>query len=82
MTLKGRKNHYNVKLLRGYGVSVSLKHNKICFKNGIDVLSGKLNIEEWFVTKLPYEKIVISGRVYVSTEAIKLLCNNKAVRRS
>lgn len=28
MTLKGHKNHYNVKLLRGYGISVSLKENK------------------------------------------------------
>jgi len=76
MTLKGRKNHYNVKLLRGYGVSISLKNNKVCLRNGTDVLSDKTDIEEWFVTKLPYEKIVISGRGYVSTEAIKLLCEN------
>ena len=76
MTLKGRKNHYNVKLLRGYGVSISLKNNKIVLRNGRDVLSGKVDTEEWFVTKLPYEKIVVSGRGYVSTEAIKLLCKN------
>ena len=80
MTLKGRKNHYNVKLLRGYGVSISLKNNKIILQNGRDVLSSKVDSEEWFVTKLPYEKIVISGKGYVSTEAIKLLCeNNKNV---
>lgn len=32
------------------------------------------------VTKIPYEKIIVSGRGYVSTEAIKLLNeNNKNV---
>ncbi|MDX1373166.1 MAG: CRISPR-associated endonuclease Cas1, partial [Nitrososphaeraceae archaeon] len=36
--------------------------------------------EEWFITKLPYEKIVVSGKGYLSTEAISLLCeNNKNV---
>ena len=72
MTLKGRKNHYNVKLLRGYGVSITLKDNKISLKNGTDVF-GHAEKEDWFVTRMPYEKIVISGRGYVSTDAIKLL---------
>ena len=76
MTLRERKNHYNVKLLQGYWVSVSLKNNKICLRNGTDVLSGKSEVEEWFVTKLPYEKIIVSGRGYISTEAIKLLCDS------
>jgi CRISPR-associated protein Cas1 len=73
MTLHGRKNHYNVKLLRGYGVSINLKDNKIILKNGQNDITGKSDKEEWFVTKIPYEKIVISGKGYVSTEAIKLL---------
>ncbi len=76
MTLKGRKNHYNVKLLRGYGVSIHLKDNKVILKNGIDYLSSIQDTEEWYITKLPYEKIVLSGRGYISTEAIKLLCEN------
>ena len=80
MTQKGRKNHYNVKLLRGYGVAIHLKDNKVILKNGKDILSGLSETEEWFITKLPYEKIVVSGRGYISTEAIKLLCeNNKNV---
>ena len=29
MTLQGHKNHYNVKFLRGYGVSINIKKNKI-----------------------------------------------------
>ena len=35
LTLKGKKNHYNVKLLRGYGVSINLKDNKVILKNGL-----------------------------------------------
>lgn len=73
MTLKGKKNYYNVKLLRGYGVSINLKDNKIILTNGQNDITGKSDKEEWFVTKIPYEKIVISGKGYVSTEAIKLL---------
>ena len=34
---------------------------------------GHAEKEEYFVTRMPYEKIVISGRGYVSTDAIKLL---------
>jgi CRISPR-associated protein Cas1 len=76
MTLKGKKNHYNVKLLRGYGVSINLKNSKLILKNGQDDITGKSETEEWFITNLPYEKIVISGKGYVSTEAISLLNQN------
>ena len=80
MTLRGKKNHYNVKLLRGYGVSISLKNNKIVLRNGRDIFSGVSDVEEWFVTGIPYEKIVVSGKGYLSTEAIRLLNeNNKNV---
>jgi hypothetical protein len=62
MTLKGKKNHYNVKLLKGYGTSISLKNKKVCVKGGRDVFTGKQEIEEWFVSQMPYEKIVIAGK--------------------
>lgn len=39
MTLKRQKNHYNIKLLRGYGISINLKNNKIVLKDGIDVFT-------------------------------------------
>ncbi len=61
MTLKGKQNHYNVKFLSGYGLSVSLKDNKIVLKDGTDLV-GHSEKEEWFVTRLPYEKIVASGK--------------------
>lgn len=41
MTLIGKKNHYNVKLLRGYGVSINLKDNKIILKDGQRDSTGK-----------------------------------------
>lgn len=68
-----KRNHYNVKLLRGYGVSVSLKNSKIILKNGSHDVTGESEKEEWFVNQMPYEKIVISGKGYVSTEAMSVL---------
>src|SRR5256885_9184398 len=76
MTLKGKQNHYNVKFLSGYGLSVSLKDNKIVLKNGTYPYSDTQEQEEWFITQLPYEKIVISGRGYISTDALSLLNEN------
>lgn len=35
MTVAGQKNHYSVKLLKGYGVSINLKDNRLCLKGGI-----------------------------------------------
>lgn len=41
MIVKGQKNHYNVKLLRGYGVSINLENNKVVLKGRRDVLPGQ-----------------------------------------
>lgn len=76
MTLKGKKNHYNVKFLKGYGFSVSLKDSKLILKNGLNPFSKTQEKEEWFITNLPYEKIVLSGKGYISTEALSLLNQN------
>lgn len=76
MTQKSQRNHYNVKLLRGYGISINLKDNKLILKNGQNDVSGISDKEEWFVSKIPYEKIVISGKGYISTDALKLLNQN------
>ena len=45
-------------------------------KGGRDPFTGEQETEEWFVTQIPYERIIISGKSYVSTEAIKLLTNH------
>ena len=74
--MKVQRNHYNVKLLRGYGVSISLKNSKIILKNGSHDVTGEYEQEEWFVNRMPYEKIVISGKGYISTEAMSVLSEN------
>lgn len=76
MTQKGQSNHYNVKFLKGYGFSVKVKDNKLVLKNAYDPFKEP-EIEEYFITNLPYEKIVLSGKGYISTEAIGLLCENR-----
>ncbi|MGY5149070.1 MAG: CRISPR-associated endonuclease Cas1 [Candidatus Nitrosopumilus sp. bin_68KS] len=75
MTLKNKKNHYNVKFLKGYGHSISVKNSKIILKSNHDPFSQPEQ-EEWFVKNMPYEKIVLSGKGYVSTEALSLLSQN------
>ncbi|WP_415280824.1 CRISPR-associated endonuclease Cas1 [Candidatus Nitrososphaera sp. FF02] len=73
MTLKGKKNHYGVKLLRGYGCSIRLKDKKVILRGGTDIFTGKAETEEWFVSQIPYERVVVCGKGYLSTDAISLL---------
>ncbi|MEK0336444.1 MAG: hypothetical protein QQN41_03300 [Nitrosopumilus sp.] len=46
MIQKKKRNHYNVKLLRGYGVSITLKNSKIILKNGSHDVTGEQEKEE------------------------------------
>lgn len=75
MTLKDQHNHYNVKFLKGYGHSISVKDSKIILKNCFDPFSEPI-IESWHVKNMPYEKIVLQGKGYISTEALSLLSEN------
>jgi len=75
VTLKGKQNHYNIKFLKGYGFSISVKDSKIILKNNYDPFSEP-QTEEWFIKNMPYEKIVLSGKGYISTEALSLLSEN------
>src|SRR5579872_363455 len=72
MAQKGQRNHYNIKFLKGYGFSIKVKDSKIILKNCSDPFKEP-EVEEWFVKNMPYEKIVMSGKGYVSTEALSLL---------
>ena len=62
-----------IKVLKGYGVSITLKDNQILLKDGKSIFKEEQDKEAWFVSKIPYDKIIISGKGYISTEAIKLL---------
>ena len=55
MTLKNHRDHYNVKFLKGHGFSISIKNSKIILKNTHPFKQPE--IEQWFVSKIPYEKI-------------------------
>ena len=72
MTVKGKTNHHNIKFLKGYGFSIRVKDSKIVLKNTADPFKEP-EIEEWYVNNMPYEKIVMSGKGYISTEALSLL---------
>jgi len=75
MALKDKSNHYNVKFLKGYGHSISVKNSKIILKDNHDPFSEPTP-DEWFVKNMPYEKIILQGEDYVSTEALSLLSQN------
>jgi len=75
LTLREKRNHYNVKFLKGYGHSISVKNSKLILKNCADPFSPP-DIESWSVNRMPYSKIVLSGKGYVSTEAMSILSEN------
>jgi len=55
MTQKGESNHYNVKLLKGYGFSIKVKDNKLVFKNSYDPFNEPVRIMN--LHKVEYNKI-------------------------
>ena len=65
----------HVKFLKGYGFSISVKDSKIILKNCYDPFSEP-KIEEWFVKDMPYDRIVLQGKGYISTESLSLLSEN------
>ena len=76
MTLKGKQNHYSVKFHKVCGHSISVKDSIIILKNCTDLFSPP-EIESWHTSRMPYEKIVLSGRGSVPTEALDILSENK-----
>lgn len=67
---------HRVKLLRGYGMGITLKDNQIILKNGKHFYEKEHEIESFFPSRFPYERLVVSGRGIISTEAIKTLSEN------
>ncbi|MBC8502969.1 MAG: CRISPR-associated endonuclease Cas1 [Nitrosopumilus sp.] len=70
-----RQQHFHVKFLKGYGFSISVKNSKLILKNCYDPFS-KPTIEEWFVKDMPYQRIILQGKGYISTESLSLLSEN------
>ena len=75
MTLQGKHNHYSIKFLKGYGFSINVKDSKIILKNHYDQFSEPER-ESWVVKDMPYDRIVLQGKGYISTESLSLLSQN------
>ena len=76
---KIQRNHYNVKFLKGYGHSISVNNSQIILKDCHDPFT-KATTEEWFVKNMPCQRIVLSGKGYISTEVLSILSkDNKTV---
>ncbi len=69
------KNH-RVKLMSGYGMAITTKDNQIILKNGKHFYEKDHQIESHYPSKFPYERLVISGKGILSTDAIKSLSEN------
>jgi CRISPR-associated protein Cas1 len=57
-------------------MGITLKDNQIVLKNGRHFYEKKHEIESFFPSRFPYERIIISGRGVITTEAIKSLSEN------
>ena len=69
------KQHSHVKFLKGYGFCIKVKDSKLILKNCYDPFTPP-EIEEWFVKDMPYDRIILQGKGYISTESLSLLSEN------
>ena len=67
---------HRVKLLRGYGLSITTKDNQIILKNGKYIYEKEHEIESFFLSDRRYDRLVISGNGMITTTAIKTLSEN------
>ena len=64
--------------LTGYGLSVNVKNTRLIFKQGINdpFAKEKQEIMELPASICPFDKVIIQGKGYVSTEALQILAEN------
>ena len=62
--------------LHGYGLSVSVKNTRLSFKQGISPFSEKQEPLELPVSKCSFDKVIIQGKGFVSTEALERLAES------
>src|SRR5690348_9180494 len=64
--------------LTGYGLSVSIKNTRLVFKQGVNdpFEKEKLDAIELAASACTFDKIIIQGKGYVSTEALQILAEN------
>ena len=54
--------------LHGYGLSIKVKNTRMVFSQGLDTFSNKRETLELPATACQFDKVVIQGRGYVSTD--------------
>jgi CRISP-associated protein Cas1 len=63
--------------LTGYGLSINVKNTRLIFKQGInDPFSNQCETIELPTSACPFDKVIIQGKGYVSTEALQILADN------
>lgn len=59
--------------LQGYGLSVKVNNTRLVFTDGVDIRTGKQTKLELPASKCNFDKVVIQGKGFVSTEALERL---------
>lgn len=62
--------------LHGYGLSIKVQNSRLVFSQGIDPFSDKKEVLELPASACPFDKVVIQGKGYVSTEALERLAES------
>ncbi|MGI0026329.1 MAG: CRISPR-associated endonuclease Cas1 [Nitrosopumilaceae archaeon] len=62
--------------LRGYGLSIKVKDTRLVFSQGVDPFCDMQGILELPASACPFDKVVIQGKGYVSTEALERLAES------
>lgn len=62
--------------LHGYGLSISVKNTRLLFKQGLSPFSEKQESLELPTSKCNFDKVIIQGRGFVSTEALERLAES------
>lgn len=62
--------------LHGYGLSIKVKNTRMVFSQGIDPFSDNRETLELPATACNFDKVIIQGKGYVSTEALERLAES------
>src|SRR5881628_1072796 len=62
--------------LQGYGLSIKVQNSRLVFSQGINPFSDKRDKLELPASACPFDKVVIQGKGYVSTEALERLAES------
>jgi len=62
--------------LHGYGLSLKVKNTRMVFSQGLDPFSDKRETLELPATACNFDKVILQGKGYVSTEALERLAES------